>query len=755
MMRRVLKLLAICAAPLCAPPAFAQQPAAGSVQIGQVGSLPAWLAISGNCTLVSTGALTCTVPVGSITGLGAGAVVLGSLGGGVAAPLTPTQATTLCNAFTSTLSGCAPASGGGAVNFLRADGVWALPSGGVPGGSAGGDLGGTYPNPTVAKINGVALGSTTASAGNLLIGSGSLWVSSVVSGDCALSSAGAITCTKLNSVLPGTLFPLNAGTGLNISAGNLNITNQIVAGGPTGSATAAPILTWNAQGQLTVVTTATITPAFSSITSKPTTLAGYGITDARTLASAPVVVYVNGDSAVSKTCTADSSVSSPTCSPGADNATCGSAVGTPCLTLAQAYLNLRSKQDFGAQTGTIILSYNAAGSASALNYGGSTCSIGWVGNASVVITGDANARTAVHVTAPNAAYGFNTRNNCIIHPEYFEYGDQGSALGAFSATQISKIDITGVKHTAFSGALFAPSQLAIINVLDGVSITANTGRMVLSQGSGSIVDFGGNTVAVSNGLTLTEWIFLSGGAQVTGMSASTLGTPTGITVTQKATIATNSLLIGGDCNAILPSAVGGNCLITTGAQTSAGNDWTTALATTSGGTGKLTQTNHAFLLGAGTGPQNSVGPCTTGQLPVGVTGADPVCGSTKQILVSAFPGTQAQATTFFSCTFNQNATENVATCTSPIAGTFKNLFFNTTVAPAAGQNFTITLRTGNFNALGDSAVTCQVNNPSTTCSDTTHSVAVTAGQGFSFKTVTSATSGTMTAGSYSVEFDNP
>jgi hypothetical protein len=52
--------------------------------------------------------------------------------------LTGTQATTLLDAFTSTLKGLAPASGGGTTNFLRADGSWAAPSsGGVTDGDKG------------------------------------------------------------------------------------------------------------------------------------------------------------------------------------------------------------------------------------------------------------------------------------------------------------------------------------------------------------------------------------------------------------------------------------------------------------------------------------------------------------------------------------------------------------------------------------------------------------------------------------------
>jgi hypothetical protein len=44
--------------------------------------------------------------------------------------LTGTQATALLDAFTSSLKGLAPASGGGTANFLRADGSWAAPPGG-------------------------------------------------------------------------------------------------------------------------------------------------------------------------------------------------------------------------------------------------------------------------------------------------------------------------------------------------------------------------------------------------------------------------------------------------------------------------------------------------------------------------------------------------------------------------------------------------------------------------------------------------
>ena len=109
--------------------------------------------------------------------------------------------------------------------------IGALIGGGV---TLGGDLSGTTGAATVAKINGVALGSTTATSANVLIGSGSAWVSHAFSGDFTISNAGVATLATVNT---------NTGTfgdGTHVAAVTLDAKGRVTAASAVAITGAAP-----------------------------------------------------------------------------------------------------------------------------------------------------------------------------------------------------------------------------------------------------------------------------------------------------------------------------------------------------------------------------------------------------------------------------------------------------------------------------------------------------------------------------------
>lgn len=126
---------------------------------------------------------------------------------------------------------------------------------------------------TVTPGTGVAtaLGNGINTAGGIVVPSAALTSFGVVYGGGSGVSPGSAAAGTNGQVFLGVTgsapqFGTVSGDGTISNTGAFTLTSIITAGGPTGNATTTPVITNDAKGRLTVVSSATVTPAIGSIT---------------------------------------------------------------------------------------------------------------------------------------------------------------------------------------------------------------------------------------------------------------------------------------------------------------------------------------------------------------------------------------------------------------------------------------------------------------------------------------------------------
>jgi len=166
------------------------------------------ITLTGDVTGSGTGSFAASISAGSVTltkmaNLSANSII-GNNTGSAATPiaLSGTNVTAMLDAFSSTLKGLAPASGGGTTNFLRADGTWAAPpnSGGTVTsvaaltlGTSGTDLSSSVANGTTTPVITLNVPDASATARGALTSTD--W-STFNSKQSALSGTGIVKSTS-------------------------------------------------------------------------------------------------------------------------------------------------------------------------------------------------------------------------------------------------------------------------------------------------------------------------------------------------------------------------------------------------------------------------------------------------------------------------------------------------------------------------------------------------------------------------------
>ena len=217
-----------------------------------------WVTMSGDATIVASGAITIAAGAVTLAKMAnlANNRIIGNVSGGAAAPsaLTGTQVTGMLDLFSTSVQGVVPASGGGTVNFLRADGSWQAPPGGGGGSgtvSPGAEYELAYYPSAGTTVDGLGVGT----AGYFLKSGGSAaapsWQAVTGTGNVVLANSPTLVTPTLGAALAtsinGLIITSTTGT-LTLDNGSILATSGAFS--TTLTATATTTLTLPTTGTL-------------------------------------------------------------------------------------------------------------------------------------------------------------------------------------------------------------------------------------------------------------------------------------------------------------------------------------------------------------------------------------------------------------------------------------------------------------------------------------------------------------------------
>lgn len=356
------------------------------------------------------------------------------------------------------------------------------------------------------------------------------------------SSALAQGCGPSNPscVVPNRPVGDNAGF-----AANTRFVTQAVAAGGGG------VTSFN--GRVGAVTPAANDYSFSQLSGIPTTIAGYGITNARTQLLGSRSYYVNGSAGATATC-GPAGVS--TCSIGNDSNDCLTP-GTACLTLQHALNIVTSKIDLNGFGLIIYLAHNVG----TTNYA-SVCAFGpFLGSSVIVVRGDSAAPTATVIQDPAGDVGLAVKDLCTIEFDYVRFIDAATnnAAGHISVGgtgNAGHVDLGTIDLGPMTiGAQLTVGSLGSIALVGPISFSGSSAIGIVSR-DGGLLDFGTQTATMSGAPNYTtSFAYMPNGGVVLANTTTFSGAATGL----RCLMPNSPILMSGfNPNAVFPGNV--DCL---------------------------------------------------------------------------------------------------------------------------------------------------------------------------------------------------